>query len=493
MISPDSVVAPFMKGENPQIYMFYNKDEVNVEKFRENLVRLAPYFKDHPEAVEKIIERMVDKNLLEKNTITVIGRRKDEFNPGGSTPMGEARKLLHSLLAENELARIPKGYKFAWITRFPLFTKVDPEDNEPGQSGQSGYKSTHHPFTAPRSNNMEEFFANPWKAVGQHYDIVLNGVELGGGSARIHSADLQRTILRDILKVPQTKMKEFQHLLTMLDTGCPPHAGLAIGFDRLIAILHDTDSIRDVIAFPKNSRGVDPVIDSPGLVTEDQLEPYGILLKNPPEPTLETTTNSAFNLIHFPVTSFPGLNEEESDQWVAESPEDEIVDGGEGGRVTRVLEDGEEEEALKEKEAELQEEKIDKTAEVKSGELRITELDELPEEVVRITEVPSEDSEGGQVLLRRSSGERVAPIDKWSDLLSVANRQFSPKSQMKDDKELATEEELKNQGEEQEVMPQTGELQVIEEPTTKEQAVDARVDEEVRSPETKEKKKKSEY
>jgi hypothetical protein len=172
------------------------------------------------------------------------------------------------------------GWKFLWVTHFPLFTPINPSENEPGQSGTAGYKSTHHPFTAPTISTRDNLFTLPWKTLGHHYDVVLNGVELGGGSTRIHDAELQRTILEDILKVPSEKMKTFKHLLDMLETGCPPHAGLAIGFDRLIAILAGRDSIRDVIAFPKNNRGQDLVVGSPGLVTKKQLDEYGIMLQD---------------------------------------------------------------------------------------------------------------------------------------------------------------------------------------------------------------------
>lgn len=96
-----------------------------------------------------------------------------------------------------------------------------------------------------------------------HYDLVLNGVELGGGSVRIHDAAFQEYIFRDILKLSAAEIEEFRHLLTALASGCPPHAGIALGFDRLVATLFGTHSIRDVIAFPKTGAGKDLMVNSP--------------------------------------------------------------------------------------------------------------------------------------------------------------------------------------------------------------------------------------
>jgi aspartyl-tRNA synthetase len=103
---------------------------------------------------------------------------------------------------------------------------------------------------------------------------VANGVELGGGSRRIHDPDLQRYILNEVIKVHPSKLRQFDHLLDVLGSGCPPHAGIALGFDRLIAVMMGTDSVRDVIAFPKNSKGVDPMVGSPSRVNDEELGRY---------------------------------------------------------------------------------------------------------------------------------------------------------------------------------------------------------------------------
>jgi aspartyl-tRNA synthetase len=166
----------------------------------------------------------------------------------------------------------PTGFEFVWITDFPLFSPVD--ESEPGQGGTAGLASTHHPFTAPHEDDIALLATEPRKVRAEHYDIVVNGVELGGGSRRIHDAELQRYILEEIIKVHPDKLHQFDHLVEVLASGCPPHAGIALGFDRLIAVMMGTDSVKDVIAFPKNSKGVDPLVNSPSLVGDEALKTY---------------------------------------------------------------------------------------------------------------------------------------------------------------------------------------------------------------------------
>jgi aspartyl-tRNA synthetase len=112
---------------------------------------------------------------------------------------------------------------------------------------------------------------------GQHYDLVLNGMEVGGGSVRIHDAKLQEYVLKKVLELDESEVARFGHLLQALRFGAPPHAGIALGLDRLVAILCGTSSIRDVIAFPKTAGGVDPVFKSPSPgPADDVLVQYGL-------------------------------------------------------------------------------------------------------------------------------------------------------------------------------------------------------------------------
>jgi aspartyl-tRNA synthetase len=144
-------------------------------------------------------------------------------------------------------------------------------------------QATHHPFTAPKEGDAHLLgttgAVDPDKALritAQHYDIVLNGVELGGGSIRIHDSNMQRRVLKDVLGLPSSQLDNFKHLLTALEHGCPPHGGIALGFDRLIALLVNAQSVRDVIAFPKTATGNDLLTGAPSAVTKEQLEEYGI-------------------------------------------------------------------------------------------------------------------------------------------------------------------------------------------------------------------------
>lgn len=141
-----------------------------------------------------------------------------------------------------------KNPAFVWIVDFPLFVTKKSDENE--NENVTKIQSAHHPFTAPKS--IEDIYSNPLSAVSQQFDLVLNGNEIGGGSIRIHDAELQEYVLKKILKEESDEMDYF---LQAMKHGCPPHGGIAIGLDRLFAIICNANSIRDVIAFPKSSGG----------------------------------------------------------------------------------------------------------------------------------------------------------------------------------------------------------------------------------------------
>jgi aspartyl-tRNA synthetase len=166
------------------------------------------------------------------------------------------------------------------VVDFPLFSPSS--DSEPGQGGAAGISSTHHPFTAPKTAaDVDLLLTDPTKSVADHYDLVVNGVELGGGSRRIHDAAVQEFILRDILQMRPERLADFSHLLDALRAGCPPHAGLALGFDRLVAVMLGKESVRDVIAFPKTGKGGDDaMVKAPSLMTEEALETYQLRLRD---------------------------------------------------------------------------------------------------------------------------------------------------------------------------------------------------------------------
>ncbi|MCD6219980.1 aspartate--tRNA ligase [Candidatus Calescamantes bacterium] len=181
---------------------------------------------------------------------------------------GEERKLLEilgnlRLFLAKELNLInPEKFQFIWVTDFPLFEYSEEERR---------WSTLHHPFTSPREEDIPLLKSDPGKVKSRAYDIVLNGEELGGGSIRIHEARIQKEVF-EVIGIPPSEYREkFGFLLDALNTGAPPHGGIALGMDRLLMIMSGADSIREVIAFPKTQKAVCLVTNSPSSVTETQL------------------------------------------------------------------------------------------------------------------------------------------------------------------------------------------------------------------------------
>jgi aspartyl-tRNA synthetase len=181
------------------------------------------------------------------------------------TALGRLRLEGAQLLIKKDRLHInSKEYRFLWVVEFPLMLY----DNEAGR-----FVSAHHPFTAPLVEDIHLLDTNPQSVRGQHYDCVLNGVELGGGSIRVHQADLQEKIFKDVLKLePSIVESRFGYMLEAFKYGAPPHGGIALGFDRLVTILAGRSTIRDVIAFPKNQKAQELMTQSPGPVRPEQLK-----------------------------------------------------------------------------------------------------------------------------------------------------------------------------------------------------------------------------
>ncbi len=180
------------------------------------------------------------------------------------TILGRVRLDAAQLLVKRgKLTIDPSVYKFLWVIEFPLMLF----DEDEGR-----YVSSHHPFTAPVVEDIPLLDSDPKAVRGQHYDLVLNGVELGGGSIRIHQPELQKKVFEEVLKIPKDVVESrFGYMLKAFEYGAPPHGGIAFGLDRLVAILTQRTSIRDVIAFPKNQKGQEMMTASPGIATAKQL------------------------------------------------------------------------------------------------------------------------------------------------------------------------------------------------------------------------------
>lgn len=185
------------------------------------------------------------------------------------TILGKVRLEIAEILQKRGVLTISnQDYKFLWVVDFPLLTY----DEE-----QKKFVATHHPFTSPVKEDIPLLKTDPHHVRGQHYDLVLNGIELGGGSIRIHNTDLQRFIFEDIIKIQRDVVESrFGYMLKAFSFGAPPHGGIALGFDRLVALMAGTHSIRDVIAFPKTQKGQDLMSMSPGGVEPKQLRELGL-------------------------------------------------------------------------------------------------------------------------------------------------------------------------------------------------------------------------
>jgi aspartyl-tRNA synthetase len=154
-------------------------------------------------------------------------------------------------------------YKFVWVTEFPLL-EWSPE--------QKRFAAKHHPFTMPMEEDLHLLETSPEKVRAKAYDIVLNGNEIGGGSIRIHQRDIQEKMFEALGFTKEEAYERFGFLLNAFKYGVPPHGGLAYGLDRIAMLMTESDSIRDVIAFPKVKDASCPMTDAPGVVEEKQLD-----------------------------------------------------------------------------------------------------------------------------------------------------------------------------------------------------------------------------
>jgi aspartyl-tRNA synthetase len=218
----------------------------------------------------------VAKNLSEKETSGIAahmgakpgdaiffaaGEKISSLNLLGAVRLEIGKRF--NLIPENE-------WKFLWVVDAPMFEKVDSTDPN------SGWTAVHHPFTGPKPEFKESFDKDPGAALAYAYDIVLNGTELGGGSIRIHDRNVQSRVFKTIGLSPAEAESKFGFLLEAFNYGPPPHGGIALGLDRLCALIAGAESIREVIAFPKTASGGDPLTGAPTPITPAQRKEAGV-------------------------------------------------------------------------------------------------------------------------------------------------------------------------------------------------------------------------
>lgn len=181
--------------------------------------------------------------------------------------LGHLRNQLAS-----DLNLLQGKWEFVWIVDFPMF-EFNEEENR--------WDPLHHPFTAPQSTDTEELLKEPGKALSRAYDLVLNGIELGGGSIRIHRPEMQKVALKLLGIDEESAYEKFGFLITALDYGCPPHGGIAFGLDRIVMLMAGAESIRDVIAFPKTQTASCLLTSAPSPASHKQLRELGIKTTKP--------------------------------------------------------------------------------------------------------------------------------------------------------------------------------------------------------------------
>lgn len=216
--------------------------------------------------LQSSILKFLSEDVVENILVHVKAETGDIvfFAAGEVLVVSEALGALRVKLGHDH-GLVEHGFKPLWVVDFPMFAKTD-----------DGWTFVHHPFTSPTTDNPGEVMANPAAIMAQAYDLVLNGIELGGGSIRINNHQMQMAVFKVIGIDEETAVEQFGHLLEAFKYGYPPEGGIALGIDRMIMLMCGAKSIREVIAFPKTQAGICPLVQAPSSVSEEQLKELGI-------------------------------------------------------------------------------------------------------------------------------------------------------------------------------------------------------------------------
>ena len=236
-------------GAKGLVYLKYNLDQTfksSVDKFYDS---------------SSLIKWVNKCNSKPGDLILILSGKKSSVQ----TQLNELRLLMGSRLG----LRDSKIFKPIWVVDFPLLEKDETTNS---------FHAMHHPFTSPKKSDLEMLETNPEKVRANAYDLAINGVEVGGGSIRIHDRNIQEKMFEILGFSKKEAEAQFGFLMSAFEYGAPPHGGIAFGFDRLCALFGGKDNIRDFIAFPKNNSGRDTMIDAPSLLDKQQTEELGIEL-----------------------------------------------------------------------------------------------------------------------------------------------------------------------------------------------------------------------
>ena len=238
-------------GAKGLAYIKVNKKSDGIEGLQSPILKFIP---------EKTVELLLERVGASDGDIVFFGADKTKT-------VNDAMGALRQKLAE-DLEIIDLGFAPCWVVDFPMFS-----------SSREGLAAEHHPFTRPTSS-VEDLLADPVSAKAEAYDVILNGYELGGGSLRIHDQEIQQAVFKLLGMDENEVQSKFGFLLDALKFGCPPHGGIALGLDRIVMLMTDSPSIRDVIAFPKTQSASCLMMAAPGEVDEKQLKELSIRLRS---------------------------------------------------------------------------------------------------------------------------------------------------------------------------------------------------------------------